>query len=315
MSSGQLTLMNFGFVKGGMGDCVARLPAMIHLMKAYPQVYPNIWIPDFFIEVAQRAFKPYRCTVKPYSSFVPGSPEGLLPAKDTDGGTHTTLHTHLTDHAFRTLLDEDPKSVADMNYPQLDLSDIDISEFGIPQNYTVITVGHTSKTREWLPAEVNKVTAYCTSVGQTPIFLGSEVSGMGNTHKILSAFSAEIDYACGINLVNKTSLLQAAKIMQGATAVLGVDNGLLHLAACTEVPIIVGYTMVEPSTRLPIRHGQMGWNTYQVLPDESLACKFCQYKTNFILNQDYRLCMFNTYDCVKQMTGEKFISHLSSIGV
>ena len=309
--------MNFGLTKGGMGDNVARLPALVKLLKAYPHVYPYIYVPDFFLEVAQCALKPYDCMVKTYTSFVPDSPDGRLPAKDTDGGTHTTLHTHLTDMAFRTLLDEDPRTPSDRNYVQLDMSETDISSFNLPEKYVVLTTGITSKTREWPATEINKTAKWCVDQGLTPVFLGSRQAGEGSTKQtkyiIIGHFSPDVDYSVGVDLVDKTTLMQAAKVMAGAVAVLGVDNGLIHLAACSQVPIIVGYTMVEPATRLPIRNDVMGWGCYQVLPEENLACRFCQYHTNFKLEHDYRTCMYNTFDCCKQMTAEKFIGHLETI--
>ena len=305
------SVMNFGLTKGGLGDNVARLPALIKLFKKYPQVYPIIYVPDYFLPIAQLACKGYSCKVKAYSEFKPDTPEGKLPAKDTDGGTCTTLHTHLTDHAFRTLLDEDPECPEDKNYPQLDLSQIAISSFNLPQRYVVLTVGHTSKTREWLASEVNKVASYAVSQGLTPVFLGSENAAQGNKYDIRSAFDPGISYDLGVNLVNKTTLLEAVKIMEGAVAVLGVDNGLLHLAACTTVPIIAAFTMVSYKIRLPTRNGIFGYNTKVIEPN--IDCQYCQNRTNFFLNHDYRTCMKGTMECVKQVTGEKFINSLEEV--
>ena len=302
------SVMNFGLTKGGLGDNVARLPALIKLFKKYPQVYPIIYVPDYFLPIAQLACKGYSCKVRAYSEFKPDTPEGKLPAKDTDGGTCTTLHTHLTDHAFRTLLDEDPECPEDRNYPQIDISQIDISSFNLPSKYIVLTVGHTSKTREWLASEVNKVASYAVSQGLTPVFLGSENAAQGNKYDIKSAFDPGISYDLGINLVNKTTLLEATKIMEGAVAVLGVDNGLLHLAACTQVPIIAGYSMVSYTLRVPTRNGVFSDKVYIVEPEAN--CRYCQNRTNFFLNHDYRTCMTGTLDCVKQMTSEKFTVYL-----
>ncbi len=107
--------------------------------------------------------------------------------------------------------------------------------------------------------------------------------------------------------------------MSKAKAVVGVDNGLLHVAGCTGVAIVGGFTTVRPEIRMPIRHNILGWNYHAVIPDKSLDCSFCQQDTNFLYGHDYRKCWYKEKKerteilCIKQLTADKFKTILESI--
>jgi ADP-heptose:LPS heptosyltransferase len=98
-------------------------------------------------------------------------------------------------------------------------------------------------------------------------------------------------------------LIEALAIINKASLLVGVDNGLMHLAACGEngTPIVGGYTTINPEYRdLPnLRES--------IEPDEELSCRFCQSKYNFAFLHDFRTCMYGDLKCVSQMTAGKFI--------
>ena len=227
------------------------------------------------------------------------------------------MKIHCLDYAFLKLCDENPP-LTSKNYLKLDVTSILGLGFDLPDDYAVLTTGFTAEVREWPPEEVNKTAKWLVEQGITPVFLGQTQTETGNKHTIKGTFKEEIDFSQGINLIDKTSLLQAATIMYSAKAVLGVDNGLLHVAGCTDVPIIGGFTTVTPEVRMPVRNNILGWNYYPVVPDKSLECSFCQEKTNFLFGHDYRNCIYKgkkaqENQCTKQMTAEKFIYQLKVV--
>lgn len=297
------TELNLLCNRGGLGDSVARLPAVAYILKQYPHVTKvRLIVQDYFVEVATMLLRSDRVEVYGYSKMR----EVLETYKDTpgmmvDSKHHTTLHTHLTDHAFHTLVDEQVDEVH-KQYLQFDFGTT------MPGKEVVITTGFTSPTREWLPAYVNEVAHWVRAQGYGVTFLGKKENEHwkdGPQSPIVSTFRDEIDYSLGLDLRDKTTLVEAAQIMHRAAAVVGIDNGLLHLAACTQVPIVFGITTLKPEHRMPYRE-----NVYLVTPPRELKCRFCQSKMNYVYEFDYRTCYFGDYECVKKMEARPFIQEL-----
>lgn len=301
--------MNFILMDGGVGDHIASLTALNYIHNKYPYVKQLVWVPDFLLEFAQHLLP--KLLIRDFSSMRQYY-DHTLPTKATKWDQIVSpMKTSCLDYAFMKLCDEKP-SIEHMNYLQINTKKIDLN-IPLPENYVVITTGYTAKVREFPTNEINKLIDYLKTNNITPVFLGKKDTPTGTKHIIKGTFSEDIQYSQGLDLVDKTSLLQAAKIMGGAKAVVGVDNGLLHIAATTQVPIIAGYTTVDPIARIPVRNNQLGHNYYTITPDQSLSCRFCQSNTNFIFKHDYKECLYKDYACTSHMTAEKFINQLKAI--
>lgn len=303
--------VNLILLDGGLGDHVAALPAVDHAIKAYPWVKFLVWVPDYLLNLARHLVP--NASVKSFTQMR-GSYEPTKPTKTTKWDGHTSpMKMHGVDYAFLKLLDEVPPSRAYLQIRPNEIEkdwDIDVL---LPEKYVVLTTGFTAEVREWPADEVNKTAQYVISKGYTPVFLGQRNVQTGTAAVIKGDFKSEIDYTAGVDFIDKTSLIEAAAIMSGAGAVIGVDNGLLHVAGCTQVPIVAGFTTVNPELRTPARNGIFGWKFYTVEPDKDLKCRFCQAKTNFLYGHDYKKCMYSDNLCTKQMTAAKFIVHLENI--
>lgn len=296
---------NVGFNNGGLGDQIARMPAALYLAREYPHHLYNWWVPDYFAPLASHITRPIpNILVGAFSTYNTVGDKSL-PALHCDNKNYTTLKTHTTKHAFQMMTGLDAPTPNDMNYPRFE----SLSKYiGLPTPYVVLTSGHTAKAREWAPQSINEVARYLNRRGFNVVWLGKKTSELGTGALIRGTFDVAVDYTVGVDLIDRTSLLDAAAIMGGAKAVVGVDNGLLHLAATTDVPIVGGFTSVDPNTRLPYRYGIMGWNYYTVVPEPS--CRFCQTKMQFVYDHDFRNCFYQDYQCVAQLTSQKFITEL-----
>jgi len=307
--------INLMLLDGGLGDHIASLVAVDYILKQYPWITPYIWMPDYLTILAKN--------VLPEDAIIRGLSQlksEYNPAKPTKttkwDGIISPMKIHLVDYAFLKLTDENP-SIEYKNYLKLRLDKIEnMQDFDLPIKYVVLTTGFTAEVREWIPSEVNKVASYCLDKGYTPVFLGQSNTKTGTHHTIKGTFKEEIDYSLGVNLIDKTNLLEVAVIMHHATAVLGVDNGLLHVAGCTDTAIVGGFTTVSPNIRMPIRDNKLGHNFVPICPDLDLSCSFCQEKTNFLYGHDYRNCLYKEKPkklaCTTQMTADKFIAHLEA---
>lgn len=298
-------------MNGGVGDHIASLTAVDYIVKQYPWITPLVWVPDFLKEFARHVLP--NVYVNDYTS--------MAKKYDSDKTTKTTewdgiispMKIHCLDYAFLKLCDENP-SIEHKNYLKINSSKIDVSRFNLPKDYVVITTGFTAEVREFPASEINQVSDYVLSKGLIPVFIGQKNTTTGSSYMIKGTFKPEIDFSKGISLIDQTSLLEAAEIINGSRAAIGVDNGLLHVAGCTNAKIIAGFTTVSPELRLPVRNNVLGYDCYTVLPDEDLSCKFCQVKTNFLYGHSYTKCLYNKPVCVSQMTASKFISNLQKAG-
>lgn len=306
--------INIMLLDGGVGDHIASLVAIHYIMNRYPWITPLIWVPDFLVEFARNVLNK-KSSIKGFSDLQRYYDPNLTTKTTKWDGVFSPMKIHCLDYAFLKLCDENP-DITHKNYLKVNFNPIDALNMLLPDKYIVCTTGFTADVREWPAVEVNKTVAYAKSRGYETIFLGQTQTTTGVAHTITGSFREEIDFKAGINLIDKTSLLQATAIMQDSKAVLGVDNGLLHVAGCTDATIIGGFTTVSPEIRMPIRNNILGWNYKTVVPDQSLACKFCQQTTNFLYGHDYRNCLYNDNRknvCTTQMTAEKFIGYLENI--
>lgn len=307
--------VNFMLLDGGVGDQIAALTPIAYTIKHYPWVTPLCWVPDYLVDFAKN--------VLPEGTYIKGlsslrySYNPNKPTKTTKWDGHTSsMKVHVMDYAFLRLLDENP-DIQHKNYLKVDFSQVPPKDLNLPDKYAVFTTGFTAEVREWLPTEVNKTARWCVDNGITPVFLGQTQTATGTKHQIKGTFKEEIDFSLGISLIDKTTLLEAAAIMQHSKAVLGVDNGLLHLAGCTDAEIIAGYTTVNPNIRAPIRHNTLTYNFTAITPPATLDCRFCQQTTNFLYGHDYRFCYQKQADkklkCLNAMAAENFIEILEQL--
>lgn len=298
---------------GGVGDCIARLPVIKYIEKHYPTIIVHVWVPGYMKEFTKR------CFIGCKSVIVRDFTEAAKFKKTQPTYAFANLHlkniaSHMTDHAF-FVMNFQPRYTSDKNYPKIDLSNIVLpKDIVLPEKYAVMCTGFTSPVREWLPEHINKVSDHLLSLGITPVFLGRTESSNGRGHVIKPVFREEIDFNKGLNLIDKTDLVQSAKVIEGAQCIIGLDNGLIHVAACTDTKIVVGYTTVFKEHRLPYRNGIMGDGCEVVeLTAQDLKCFSCQSKFVFKYNWDFKGCSTGTFACLKLLCGDKYIAAIDKI--
>lgn len=304
----QTKTINIVLMNGGVGDHIASLTAVDYIAKRYAWIKVLLWVPDFLVELAKNVL-PESINTRSYSNMkYQYDPSKVTKTTEWDG-IISPMKIHCVDYGFLKLCDELP-SIENKNYLTFRQGNSNLP-FVLPEKFIVITSGYTAKVREFPAKSMNEIVSFIKSKGYEVVFLGQKQTETGAQHKIEGQFNTDIDFSAGLNLIDKTSLLQAVDIIAKAKALVGVDNGLMHVAGLTEVPIIGGFTTVCPEIRIPIRHNQLGWNCYPVVPD--ISCKFCQQKTNFLFGHDYRNCLYKDTLCTTQMTSDKFIKHLEGI--
>lgn len=302
---------------GGLGDMIARLPAIKYAHDHFRQLHMNVYWHDYFIDVA-KLLLPETDRLRHKTLSEMAWADDKIPLTDFSPRHISSFSMHLTEHAYLMLINRIPVKDRHLWYlqaPPLVSERLDKVLFEDPPGKFIgITLGYTALTRAWPTEEINKVIRWCAERELTPVLLGSsQKSNVGNGNGIQAKFDLdEIDQDFCINIIDKTTLIEALCVIQKCKAIIGVDNGLLHLASCTSTPVVWGFTSVLPEHRLPYlpashRHAV-------VLPDDNLSCTGCQSKAYFV-RHEFKYCLYKDYACTKQMLGEKFIDALKGLGL
>lgn len=297
---------------GGLGDHICAMPAIFALLENYPQLTPTYYIHSYFKPLFRvfMKYRGHRYKKKNLQFIERGTSYEFKQALYFSERQHTSMRRSLINFAFQCYLDREPLNDLEAAYPTFDYRYVPLEAFKLPDRFVVVCSGYTAPARAWSGVEMNKVIEWLSETGYTPVFLGSSQVAPG----ISGNFDGEVAFEKGLDLREKTSLIQAAAILGAAKAVVGVDNGLLHLAACTSTPIVAGFPTVDPAARQFIRpNGKRMENVKVIVPDESLTCRWCQSRINFVAKHDFKECYYGDYKCRDHMSGEKFIEALKEL--
>lgn len=306
--------VNCVLMNGGVGDHVGgSLIAIDYIRRTYPWINLLVWTPDFLVEFAKNVI-PKGCVIRGYSDMEKKYDSDRTTINTRWDGRVSPMKQHQTDYAFQVLCDERVTN-EEKNYLRVNTSRVSLLRFNLPARYAVLATGFTAGVREFTPEAVNPIIDYLISNQITPVFLGASKAPTGFEFTIEAKHRAEINYHLGISLLDKTSLVEAAAVIEGAQVMIGVDCGLIHVAGCTDTPIVAGYTTVTPALRAPFRHNVFGWKWFPVGMDDSIDCRYCQVRTNFLYGHDYKNCLHKSDDirylqCLKNLTPEKFIAQI-----
>lgn len=303
------TRMHFIFLNGGMGDYICWMQPIRWLASEATWIAGTLIAPTYLQELAAYWLKPFPewglATYKDVKNIpkVDDTPFRGPVVLQQESLNATGAHLLTCGWVYLTNKEKAPPGWE--NYPRLQQPDLDTVELPPeaaplePGKYAVITTGVTTNSRR-VPGEYwNHVIEHVIARGLRPVFLGKSVTETGNARNIYTEFSKALRLDLGLDLRDKTSLMQAASIMSRAAVVIGHDNGLLHLAGCTDVPLVFGYNLASPEHREPRRPSGHIYNV--VLTDEDLACNFCQSRTNFVIGYNFRDCFYGDNLCITKL--------------
>lgn len=306
---------------GGLGDLLARLPAIRYAYTQWPHLLMHVFVYDYAFKLIENLLKPYndRVYVCPFSA----QPSWLerpwckrMPHIDFTPMLITGVRMHLTEQGFVTICDKIPREKSEWNYLEADLTKTDISMYDLPERYGILCTEYTAPVREWPAQEVEEVARWMIRNKITPVFLGKKENPLGLQKGSVKTRSEFISKDDCVDLRDKTDLLQALKIIKNSVFIAGVDNGLLHLASCTSTPTIWGFTTVEPVQRLPYRMSSQTYRAQTVTPT-NLSCGFCQSNHHYFKIEgkawDYKHCMYGDKICTTHMTAGKFIDKIKQV--
>ncbi len=306
--------LNCLLVNGGIGDTLCYLVAVDYVIKTCPWVNLLVFLPDHMVQFAQNVL-PKGTSVRGFSKskkYINNRP-GISSTWDD---RFTPMRMNPTDFGFHSLADTHIYDDNQKSYLKLDLTKINISKFKLPEKYVAVQAYATETVKRLDGKIINQISDYVLSKGYTPVFVGTKEALTGiKDIKMTAKESVGVDYSKGIDLTNKTSLTELGKVIGLSKAFIGMDGGIMHVAAHTDTPIIAGFTLASPEILSPIRDGIKGKNFYSVVPD--IGCRFCQHKAIMVLEHDFRDCLIpkqeEKYECVKQLTFNKFKTEIDKV--
>lgn len=306
------TPVNCTLANGGIGDLLASLMTVNYIINKAPWINLLIWCPNYLKDFAKHVL-PKDSIIRNYTEAEKKYDANKLGISTQWKGQHTPMRTQPVRYAFHVLCDYSP-TIEETSYLKIRPEEINISQFDLPEKYIAIQAAYTEQVKTMPVETFNKITDYILEKGYTPVYLGKSLSESGKQNiNVKASIISGYNLSKGINLVDKTDLLQTAAIISKSKALVCMDGGLLHLGGFTDTPIIAGVTFVNAKQVAPIRDGIEGKNCYFVEPDDSLKCKGCQSNWTLLYNHDFRNCYYKDYACVSHMKYEKFKEQLDKV--
>lgn len=265
--------VNFILSGGAVGDYCAWMSALKWIRKTQPHVAGRIFAPDYFLPIPKHIFK-HDMSWKVFSrnELTPGEVARVPTFIPDLRAPINATGAHLIDMGFIYYTNMTPPPKDARHYVRLDLSDVRARD-DLPERYAVITPLSTTPLRALPGVVFNRICEHLRSRKITPVFLG--YTEMAPKHR--AEMVDGCDLTLGVNLIGHTSLLEAAKIIDQADLIVGMDNGLLHLAGMTDTPIVYGHNIIHPELRAPLRRS----DSPIVHLTPSLGCRFCKSTNRF----------------------------------
>lgn len=314
-------IANFVLTAGGLGDYVCHTPAFEWIATTHPQVKGRIFCAEPYLSVLKYIMGKY----PHWAVHHPKESKGMIkkgemllsPAQYTKYINATGSHLMDLGFMYYGLIDGPPPEFNRM--PDLSTYRSGKTWEGLDVPYAVITPYSTTDTRRMKGKYLNELSNYLKSKNILPVYLGKKVFAKSEEMATVDPrykgdCDPEFDPSLGLDLCEKTTLLEATEIMGKAKMVIGLDNGLLHFAGCTEVPIIFGHNIASVDHRVIRR--PVGETINITISEKHLPCVGCQSRLRFLPTHDFKRCLYGDAACLDMLfadnchTWKRAIDHM-----
>ena len=290
-----------------MGDVIAAAPVvqwavrhfhangqyLVLALPAYRDLFP--FVPD----------ENFGDQTQPFSYKPPWQLRYLNTPRSANART-TSMRMHLSEFASIQLTD---RIIPRDDRLYVPLRKVPVDHFAFDHTRAVyIVVTYRDAPRKITFEAVKGVAEYVAALGLIPVYIGREDDDPIWQDSPFKRSFKKLPKV-GVSLLNMTTMLELASLFAEGRAVVGIDSGPIHLAGTTGVPIVCGYTSVGPEVRMPLRIPR---RIATVVPDSE--CRHCQnrWQLNY---HNFGTCYFGHTNCVAELTAEKFITGLKSLGI
>lgn len=295
--------VNFILNEGGLGDYLNYSVALIWIKKNAPWIDGRLFLSQSFVPLFRHIFDTHGVdwNVSPGEEagklIEPGTPvigpEIRINGNNINPQLLNPIGAHLIDLGFAYYANRCPAPEGAM------LPRISFEQNKIPHKirhlrgkYIVFPLGTLTPARFVSGDHLNPLINHVKNSGFTPVFLGKK-NPVSNLNTIVAD---DLDFSGGIDLREQTDLMTGAAVMHHSAGVCGIDGGFLHLAACTDAPVLFGYSIAGPEQRQPRRNWSRTWNFSAT--KEDIACANCQVHLKLMLGHTFHKCLYKDNKCI-----------------
>jgi len=299
------TTAYFVLQRGGLGDYINMSASLLYIAENFPHVKGRVIVNPPFLAVMKyllRDFTSWYC-IDGRDKNLKLEDGSLIVAPDPKTQSINATGAHLLDLGYHFFLNVERAPSPEHDYlPRIDYAgpwkwkSLDRSS-----PYAVFTPGATTDSRTMPAKPFNELVDYALSLGVTPVFLGKKnfaaTEHLEGVKDYSARFDKNYDLSKGVDLREQTTLLESVQIMRGAKFVLGLDNGLLHFAGTTSVPIIFGHNIADVKHR-EIRRPNPNYTFNIQVPREALGCIGCQSNMRYAVGHRFNRCAYGDLKCL-----------------
>ncbi len=294
----EMTKVVLVYNSGGIGDFIHWTTAIKYAIDSNPHLEGVVLAPTFFLPLAELWLTGYspRFVVREYKGDwadeeCTKDAACIVPGREQYANA-AGFHLFTLGFTYYNQINYIPKGYDTI--PRVRGDEVDITQFALPEKYAVITTNATADNRRLKGRHVNDLITYVKGKGLTPVLLGKNEMAKDYSSKDPDGVRT---HGC-LDLREKTNLVEAACVLAQSRLVIGLDNGLLHLAACSDVPVVMIFTSVNPAIRIPPRATSAG-KTIAIVPDEKIACRFCNTNMRYVIGFDFKSCLYKDMACIE----------------
>lgn len=284
---------NFVVGNGGIGDLICYVQSLRWVAATQPHVHGKVWTFKFF-EPTVRAFLPedweFGDVKTLHKDHLPKEP-----FRFPDLDAFNAQGAHAIDLGFIYFTNQARPPKGWDHYPRIQDARVtgplpdDIQEL-LKKPCVALTPGAMVDVRRLPSKTFNDIKDYLILKGFIPVLLGrTEIAD----HYVVG-YDKDYDFTGCVDLRDRTSIVDTMRVIQGCKGMVGLDNGILHLAGCTDTPIVFGYNVAAPEHRRPRRDPE---RVYEVVPE--IACRFCQSNVKF-LTEVHKKCLYGDLKCLRE---------------
>jgi hypothetical protein len=298
--------INFFMNRAGMGDMVNYAAATVWMAKNVPWIQGRLFVNKFLNPLMQELHREFNnwfiypaedlVKIIENGTSIVGPDLNVNGKQITQNWWMTPVSAHPIDVAFANYVGI--KTPPDVMLPVLDFKQGKYPELDkiLPKRFAIIPTGFSAENRAVGGREMNPIIEHLLSRDITPVFVGKkDQTGFGT---IETKFHDDIAFDKGLDLREKTTVMQLAYLCQHAEMTVGLDCGVLHLAALMkDSKIVFGYNVTTVEHRMPRRNH--GFTIHVYLTKEDLACISCQSNMIHYPNHKFTSCIYKDNKCIE----------------
>jgi hypothetical protein len=286
--------------RGGLGDAICALPVVSYMLqqnRGQIFIYENNSSsrpPENSLILCSELRD--RVIIRPYNNM-PEDADAIIVKPISED--FSFRYYHLVENSFRSVYG-DTVDIKYKNYVRYNGIKSPNYDF-INKEHVIINISYVANNRKIQDLLLEKIVNLIIREGLIPVFVGTGMWYAKNQIEFNNIYRT-----AGLDLTNKTTLLDLLHMLSKARLLISADSGTVHLAGMTDIPIFCVYTTADPLLRLPIRNNILGYKCEYVVPKHPCFCNTGKFTFPILVK---RL----KYNCVDTINHEESLEKIKRL--